>query len=194
MTAINSLCVYCGSQVGNSPGHAEAAHRLGVMMAERDIVLVYGGGKIGVMGILADAVIDAGGRVIGIIPNHLQDSEVGHPGVSELLIVDSMHTRKRKMFELSDGFVTLPGGLGTLDETFEIITWKQLGLHDKPIIIVDVDGYWRPLLDLVQGIIANGYARPGVVDLFEVVPSVEGVFEALEAIPAPRIAARPERI
>lgn len=187
MTVITSLCVYCGSAVGG-PAHRHAAARLGALIAERDVRLIYGGGRIGLMGVIADAVLAAGGEVTGLITRHLQDSEVGHGGLTELLVVDNMHERKRRMSELADGFVILPGGLGTLDETFEAITWKQLGLHDKPIVVADVDGYWRPLRDLVASVVSAGFARPDAIDLVTFVDSVDEVFAALDAADEPKVA------
>jgi uncharacterized protein (TIGR00730 family) len=133
------------------------------------------------MGLLADSVLAAGGRVIGIIPGHLHDYEVGHHGVSELIVVPNMHERKRRMFERSDAFAVLPGGLGTLDETFEMITWKQLGLHGKPVVVVDAAGYWRPFQALIEHIVAQEFARPGVLQLYDIVPSVDELFAVLAA-------------
>ena len=128
-----------------------------------------------------------GGEVIGIIPGHIQELEVEHTGLTELHVVDSMHTRKRMMFDRSDAFVVLPGGLGTLDETFEIVTWKQLGLHDKPVVIVNADGYWQPMLDMLEHMIGSGFARPEHRALFRVVDDVEAVFDALALEPEPVI-------
>ena len=186
MTDIASLCVFCGSRNGGVPAYADAARRLGTMMAERGIGLVYGGGRIGLMGVIADTVMAAGGNVIGVIPEFLMKYEVGNPDLSELIEVDSMHDRKRRMFEMSDGFVVLPGGLGTLDETLEIVTWKQLRLHDKPVVVVDVDGFWAPLRGLVEGVIAGGFAHPAIGELFTVVDDPEQVFAALDSAPAPK--------
>ena len=155
-------------------------------MAENGIQLVFGGGRIGMMGIIADAVMDSGGEVIGVIPEHLHDIEVGHEGLTELHIVDSMHTRKNKMFELSDAFVVMPGGLGTMDETFEIITWRQLGLHDKPVILVNNNQYWEPFRALVKHIIDSGYARENCMDLFTIVDSIDEVIPAIEKAPKER--------
>jgi uncharacterized protein (TIGR00730 family) len=181
MATVKRLCVYCGSSSGIDPIHVEAARRLGTLLARARIRLVYGGGRVGLMGVLANAVLAAGGEVTGIIPAHLHDAEVGHHGVTDLLIVGSMHERKRRMFEMSDAFVTLPGGLGTLDETFEIITWKQLGLHDKPIILLDSAGYWQPLLGLIDHIVAQGLARESAYGLFEVAPDLETLMRLLVA-------------
>ncbi len=194
MSEITTLCVYCGSRVGNRETFRTEAVRLGRMMAERDIALVYGGGAIGIMGVMADAVLEAGGRVIGIIPEHLERTEVGHRGVSELVVVPSMHARKQMMVERSDGFVVLPGGLGTLDETFEIITWKQLALHDKPIVIADLDGYWQPLAALIDAVVDNGFAEPSVRDLATIVGSIDEVLPAIERAPAATPTAHPERL
>ena len=137
MTQIRSLCVLCGSREGTDPVYREVAVRLGRLIAEQDVRLIYGAGSIGLMGIIADAVLSAGGEVVGVIPDFLIRSEVGHHDLTDLVITDSMHDRKRRMFEMADAFVVLPGGLGTLDETFELITWRQLRLHDSPIIVLD---------------------------------------------------------
>jgi uncharacterized protein (TIGR00730 family) len=187
MRTISSICVYCGSAVGNRPVHRAAAHRLGEIMAADGIRLVYGGGRIGLMGVLADAVLAGGGAVTGVIPAHLETREKGHRGVTELRIVDSMHARKNTMFELADAFVILPGGLGTLDETFEILTWRQLGLHDKPILLVDIDGYWQPFLRLFEHLVACGFVRPDYRRLFEVIDGVEAVLPALRRLPEPQL-------
>lgn len=185
MTLIKSLCVFCGSRMGGDAAHEGAARELGRALGERGIHLVYGGGGIGLMGALAEAALQAGGRVTGVIPEFLQKFEVGDPGVQELIVVDSMHARKRRMFELSDGFVVLPGGLGTLDETFEIVTWKQLRQHSKPVVIFDPAGYWKPFAALVQSIVDGGFAHAKVTELFTMADSVEGVFEALASAPEP---------
>ena len=139
------------------------------------------------MGIVADAVLAAGGEVIGVIPRFLDEYEIGHTNVTRLEVVDSMHERKARMAQLSAGFVVLPGGLGTLDETFEIITWKQLGLHDKPIVVADIDGYWDSLKQLVQGIVTDGYARPENAALATFVDAVDDIIPALQAMPEPSV-------
>ncbi len=187
MTEVRAICVYCGSSNRVDERHKDSARRIGREIGERGLQLVYGGGRVGLMGIAADATLAAGGEVIGIIPGHIQELEVEHTGLTELHVVDSMHTRKRLMFDRSDAFVVLPGGLGTLDETFEIITWKQLGLHDKPVIIVDADGYWRPMLDMLEHMIGAGFARPEHRGLFRVVEDVDAVFDALALEPEPVI-------
>ena len=184
MANIRSLCVYCGSSDRGSPVHHEAAQLLGEAMARAGIRLVYGGGRIGMMGRIADAVLQAGGEVIGIIPKFLEQVEVGHSGVTQLMVTENMHDRKQKMAELSDAFLIMPGGLGTLDETFEILTWKQLGLHEKPVIVADIDGYWRHLVDLIDHMIAESYAKPENRALFQVIGSVNELLPALSAMPA----------
>ena len=185
MTALTSLCVYCGSSSGVDRSHRDAAARLGRLMAERGVRLVFGGGNIGLMGALAQAALDAGGSVTGVIPRHLADREVAHPDVTELIVVDSMHERKLRMFQLADAFAVLAGGLGTLDETFEIITWRQLGLHDKPIVLVDCAGYWAPLRRLLDHVAASGFAGAGASRLFTVVERVDDVFAAIGAAAPP---------
>ncbi|MFQ5939293.1 MAG: TIGR00730 family Rossman fold protein [Alphaproteobacteria bacterium] len=194
MTKITSLCVYCGTSSRSAASHRAAAARLGTLLAARGIGLVYGGGCIGLMGVLADAALAGGGRVVGIIPYRLKEHEIGHDGLTELVVVDSMHERKRRMFELADAFAILPGGLGTLDEAVEIIAWKQLGLHDKPIVLVDIDGYWAPFRTLIEAVVAGDYARPEIADLFTTVESVEAMFQALAAAPEPALSPEPERL
>ena len=191
MNSIKRLCVYCGSF---DAMHRDVASKLGTALAAAGIELVYGGGRIGLMGLVADAVLAGGGRVTGIIPAHLHDKEVGHTGLSQLLVVGSMHERKRCMFEMSDAFAVLPGGLGTLDEAFEMITWKQLRLHDKPIIIVNVGGYWDKLLELIEHVVESGFARPSIRRLFCVVDRVEDIVPALLESHAPAVEAKPDLV
>ncbi len=186
MRQIRSLCVLCGSRNGNDPAYREAAERLGQIIAERGVRLVFGGGSIGLMGVIADAVLEAGGEAVGVIPDFLMKYEIGHKRLTDLVVTESMHDRKRRMFEMSDGFVALPGGLGTLDETFEIITWKQLRLHDAPIAVLDVGAYWKPLQALVEAVVAREFAHPAVAELFSVVSTPEEVFPALEGAPEPK--------
>lgn len=186
MQKVFSLCVLCGSRDGSDPTYREAAIHLGVEMARRGVRLVYGGGSIGLMGVIADAVLAEGGQVIGVIPDFLVRHEVGHRRLTELIITGSMHDRKRRMFEMADGFCVLPGGLGTLDETFEIITWKQIRLHGSPIIVLDVNGYWRPFRALIDAVVEGGFAHASVADLFTIVSQPDEVFAALAAAPEPR--------
>ena len=184
MATIESVCVFCGSKMGTDPAFARAAARLGQLLAAAGIRLVYGGGRIGLMGVLAQAAMRAGGRVSGVIPDFLMKLEVADTGITDLVVVDSMHERKRRMFELADGFVVLPGGLGTLDEAFEIVTWKQLRQHSKPIVLVNLNGYWSPFADLIRATVAGGFAHPAIADLFGMVESVEDVIGALRPQPA----------
>ena len=185
MAAIASLCVFCGSQRGTNPAHAEAARSLGAGLARRGITLVYGAGGIGLMAVLADAVLAGGGRVVGVIPEHLACLEVAHPGLTETIVTDGMHRRKQAMFDRADGFVVLPGGFGTLDEFFEVLTWKQLGLHDKPLLVLDSDGYWAALGSLLDTVMAEGFAQPATGSLATVVRSADALFRALEEAHSP---------
>lgn len=191
---IKSVCVYCGSALGESQAYTAQAQLLGRMLAENGIKLVYGGGRIGLMGVVAEATLAAGGEVVGIIPAHLHDWEVGHTGLTELHVVDSMHTRKRMMVEMSDAFIAMPGGMGTLDELFEVITWKQLKLHGKPILVMNVEDYWHPLLALIDSVVERGFARRGAKAFYEVVPDADAVLAALRAAPAPQIPTKPEKL
>jgi uncharacterized protein (TIGR00730 family) len=190
---VKSVCVYCGASTGASSTFLKIATDVGRALGEHRIRLVYGGGSIGLMGAVADAALAAGGDVVGIIPQHLQQAELGHRGLTELKIVDTMHTRKRMMFDLSEAFIVLPGGMGTLDETFEIITWRQLGMHDKPIILLNHEQYWDPFLGLVDHVIGNGFARPATRQLFSVASSIGRLFDLLEADQT-REPSYPERI
>ena len=182
MTEIKSICVFCGSSSAVAEIHKDAARRFGAILAENGVRLIYGGGRVGLMGLVADGAAQAGGEVIGVIPDFLERIEVGNREISELVVTDSMHARKAKMYELADAFVTLPGGLGSLDETFEVITWTQLKLSAKPFVVVDIDGYWQPLLALIDHVIAAGFARPANRDILQVVDDVEAVLPALRAI------------
>ncbi len=154
---MNSLCVFCGSNPGASPAYAEAAARLGRIVAERGMTLVYGGGRVGLMGVVAGAALAAGGRVIGVIPEALATRELAHDGLTELQVVGSMHERKARMSELSDGFLALPGGIGTLEEWFEVWTWSQLGFHPKPCGLLNVAGYYDHLLAFLDHVTAERF-------------------------------------
>ena len=156
---IRSLCVFCGSNSGSDPIYANAARDFGVLLAKSDIALVYGGGHVGLMGIVADAVLASGGKAIGVIPRMLWDREVGHRNLTELHIVETMHERKAMMASLSDAFVALPGGLGTLEEIFEVWTWAQLGIHRKPLGFLDVLGFYAPLLSFLDRAVDAGFVR-----------------------------------
>lgn len=157
---MNTICVYCGSNLGARPIYASTARALGERIAREGRTLVYGGGSVGLMRIVADAALQAGGDVIGVIPQQLVDLEVAHQGVTRLDVVDSMHTRKLRMFDLADAFIALPGGFGTLDEMFEMLTWRQLGLGRKPCAFLDVEGYWQPLMAMLDTMVAERFLHP----------------------------------
>lgn len=179
--SISNVCVYCGSQDGGDPDLVEAATRFGGLLAKADVGLVYGGASIGVMGALARAVLDSGGRVTGVIPEFLFKEEVPLHSVSELIVTDSMHTRKRTMFDRSDAFVALPGGIGTLEELIEMLTWAQLGRHRHPIIIANLKGFWNPLIDLVNHMIETKFVNNGIRRFYGVVDRVEDILPRIEA-------------
>ena len=181
MKSIRSLCVFCGSRTGADPLFVNAAEQLGRTLGERGVRLVYGGGSIGLMGVVMQAVLDHGGEVTGVIPDFLMRREVGNPTLTELVLVDSMHERKQRMFELADGFAVLPGGIGTLDETIEIITWKQLRLHAKPVAVLNVGGYWSTFETLIDRVIELGFADTAIRGLYAVADDVESLLATLEA-------------
>jgi uncharacterized protein (TIGR00730 family) len=174
-----SVCVFCGSNAGVDPTFADAARELGGWLGRNRVGLVYGGGRVGLMGILADACLAASGKVIGVIPRSLVERELAHNGLTELRVVSSMHERKAVMADLSSAFVALPGGMGTFDELFEIITWAQLGFHSKPICIVNTAAYYDPLVAMVRNAQASGFVAPQYRELLKVAPSVSGVAETL---------------
>ncbi len=191
MNRITAVAVYCGSRSGNDPAYRAAAQTLGEGLAQARVRLIYGGGGIGLMGVLADAVLAAGGDVVGVIPEFLTRREVAHGGNTELLVTDSMHSRKQQMFQLADAFVSLPGGLGTLDETIEIITWRQLGLHSKPILICNVAASAAPFLAAIEAAITAGFAGPEVRRLYQVLEGPAAVLRRLSELhPGDRTQAR----
>ncbi|MBE7620621.1 TIGR00730 family Rossman fold protein [Gluconacetobacter entanii] len=183
--SISSAAVFCGSRFGVRPEFHDAATELGTCLGQAGIRLVYGGGHVGLMGAVADATLKAGGRVTGIIPAFLHDREVMHEGVTDLTVTTSMHERKALMFSKSDVFVVMPGGLGTFDETIEIMTWRQLKQHDKPIFIVNIAGWAGPLLAMIESAIENGFASPSVRRLFHVVEDVPALMRALHGTATP---------
>ncbi len=178
--SVNSVCVYCGSANRVDPAFKNIARDVGKALAEKGKRLVYGGGRVGLMGIVADAALAAKGEVIGIIPQHIQAREIQHTSLTELHVVNDMHTRKRMMVERSDAFVILPGGFGTLDEAFEILTWKQLQLHSKPVIIFNANGYWDGMLKMIDTMVACGFAQPSNLQLFNVVRDIPAMFAAFD--------------
>ena len=179
MSLPSSICVYCASSADVAQSYKDAAVELGRAAAERDIEIVYGGGRVGLMGLLADAALAADGRVTGIIPAHIADMEVAHQTLTELIVVKTMHERKKMMFDRSDAFVILPGGAGTLDEMLEMLTWKQLGLHSKPIILANIGGYWDRLLAVLRHAVDEGFIRPQHAGLLREVADIPAVLAAL---------------
>jgi len=176
---LSSICVYCGSGTGHAAAHVNTAEAFGRACAARGLRVVFGGGSIGLMGALAAGARAAGGRVTGVIPRHLHAREVADEGVDELVIVETMHARKQLMAERADGFCALPGGIGTLDETIEILTWKQLGLHAKPVVLLDTDGFWAPLVRLFEHQRSAGFLGETEPRLFQRAASVEAAIDAL---------------
>ena len=175
--------MFCGSRFGSDPAVREAAERLGGLLAREGVTLVYGGGGVGLMGVLANAALKAGGRVEGIIPRFLLQREAGHPALSETVVVETMHERKLQMFERSDAFVVLPGGIGTLEELFEVLSWRTLGLHTKPIVIVDQGGYWEPLATLLRSVVEGGFASRQHLDHLAFVRDLKEILPAIAAMP-----------
>ena len=178
------VCVFCGASSGRLPAYADAARSLGAALAARGLGLVYGGGRVGLMGAVADAALAAGGEVIGVIPQELVDRELAHPGLSELRVVGSLHERKALMAELSGAFVALPGGFGTLDELMEQLTWSQLGLHAKPVGLLDVEEYWRPLVALARHATEEGFVREADLGSIAVADDGEGLLDRLARMAA----------
>lgn len=181
------ICVFCGAAEGRRPAYAEAARRLAAELVARGLGLVYGGCAVGMMGILADAVLAGGGEAIGVIPQRLVSRELAHTGLTELRVVDSMHERKATMASLVDGFAVLPGGLGTLDETFEALTWSQLGIHGKPIGALNVEGYWDGLRGLIEHAVREGFVSPRYADLLLFADTPAALLDRLAAWRAPEI-------
>ena len=184
MTEIKNVCVYCGSSSRVDDAYKNAATELGGLIAKEGWGVVYGGGRVGLMGLVADSTLKAGGDVVGIIPSHIKEREVQHEELTELVVVDTMHVRKQMMVDRSQAFVILPGGLGTLDELFELLTWKQLGLHDKPIVIVNMNGYWQGMLDSLKHVAGEGFMRVEDMGMFITVESVADVPAALKRAPS----------
>lgn len=178
-TDMRSICVFCGSQTGVNPVYAQAARELGILMARKNIALVYGGGGIGLMGALADSILGNGGTAIGVIPRFLSDQELGHTRLSELILVDSMHQRKQKMAELADAFVALPGGFGTLEELCEILTWRQLKLLNKPVLILNINGFFDHFDFLLNHMVREGFLDKSQKSIFQIRETPGDLFEAI---------------
>lgn len=181
MSAFRSICVFCGSRSGARPAYAAAARTFGSAIAAEGWRLVYGAGDVGLMGEVARSAQQAGARTMGVIPTHLMAREQGRRDLSQLVITEDMHERKKVMFMNSDAIVVLPGGAGSLDEFFEVLTWRQIGLHRKPIFLLDVDGYWQPLAALARHVIDEGFAEPSMLDYYSTVPDVPALVAALRA-------------
>ena len=181
---ITSLCLFCGSKPGANPDHATLAAGVGTMAAARGITLVYGGGTNGLMGLAARAALEGGGRVVGILPECLARQEIAQPGLTELIVTATLHERKAAMFDHSDAIVVLPGGIGTMDELFEVMTWKNLGLHTKPILLLGGGGggggFWRPFIDLLNHLDRAGFAYPGLFGLVEPLNDLTALADRLD--------------
>lgn len=187
MNNLNKICIFCGSSDGNDLAITDTAVSLGKLFAENEITLVYGAAKIGVMGVIAKTMLDAGGKVIGIIPEFLKKKEVVHLGLTQLITTQNMHERKLKMQELSDGFMVLPGGFGTLEELFEIITWLQLGLHTKPIGLLNVNGFYDDLLKLLETMVRKGFLKMENYELLLVDTDVNRLLQKMTNFKTPQI-------
>ncbi|MFD1771252.1 LOG family protein [Sphingobacterium suaedae] len=187
MNKLESIVVFCASSLGNSDRYEHVAKHVGTVFAQRDIQLVYGGGKVGLMGAVANATLTAGGRVVGVIPHFLNSKEREHTGVTQLITVDTMHDRKRIMNEYADGVIALPGGFGTLEELFEMITWAQLGLHTKPVGLLNVDGYYDHLVAFIHHMVSEGLLKTENQHMLLVGSSVEELLEKMEHYQAPAV-------
>ena len=180
------ICVFTGSSLGNSQGYAQAAEQLGQVLVRQGIDLVYGGAQVGLMGVVADAVLAAGGEVIGVLPEHLANVEIAHEGLTELRVVSSMHERKALMADLSDAFIAMPGGIGTLEECFEIWTWSQLGIHHKPIGLLNVERFYDPLIGFLDQLVASAFVKPIHRDILQCSDQPEQLVDLLLTAQVPR--------
>jgi uncharacterized protein (TIGR00730 family) len=178
---LSSICVFCGSNAGAQPAYVETAEAVGRGLARRGVRVVYGGARVGMMGVLADAARSEGGDVVGVMPQAIFDREVGHTGLDDLRVVGSMHERKALMAELSDAFIALPGGVGTLEELFEVYTWAQLGIHEKPLGLLDVAGYYRPLVAFLDHAVREQFVRPSTRSMLAVGEELDDLLAAFEA-------------
>jgi uncharacterized protein (TIGR00730 family) len=179
---MKSICVFCGSNYGESEEYKNAAEKLGKYLGEKNITLIYGGGKVGLMGSVANSALQVGGNVVGIIPEFLRDKEIAHQGITDLIVVDSMHSRKqKKMNDMADGFIVLPGGYGTYEEMFEVLSWGQIGIHKKPVWgLLNVDGFFDPLIDMLQHTVEKGFARPENLSLILSSTNVEDLLKKMK--------------
>jgi uncharacterized protein (TIGR00730 family) len=193
MVDLRAVCVYCGSNPGTDPAYRAAAEASARQLAGPGIEIVYGGGAVGLMGGLADAALEAGGRVTGVIPQALVDKEIGHRGLTDLRVVGSMHERKMLMADLADAFIALPGGIGTLEEIIEVLTWTQLGLHRKPCALLDVAGFYAPLRAFLDHAVTEGFLRPGHRGMLLVDDDADALLDRIERWEAPAVAKWVER-
>ncbi len=182
---MKNICIFCGSRPGNLAVFAKSARHVGATLAERGLNLVYGGGHVGLMGVIADTVLDNGGKVFGVIPEVLADKELAHPNLTELFVVKNMHERKMKMAELADGFIALPGGAGTMEEIFEQWTWLQLSIHDKPSAFLDVEGYYQPLNQMIKTMVERDFLSREHADMVSFSPSIEYLLETFGRFKSP---------
>lgn len=189
---MKAVCVYCGSSSGKNPAYLDKAGQLGEVLASQGLALVYGGSKIGLMGKLADSVLAKGGRAVGVLPEALKTKEVAHPGLQELHIVKNMHERKAKMAALSDAFIALPGGFGTMDEVMEMITWNQLGFQSKPIGFLNVEGYYDKLFDFLGSLTSQGFVKPGLVEALALEREPKKLIDRLMSNPWPNLGSWPK--
>lgn len=180
-----NICVFCGSSSGNDPRYLACAKKVGRVFAEKGIGLVYGGGRVGLMGAVADGVLDAGGTVTGVMPKDLVEKEISHPNLTELIVAQSMHDRKRKMSESASGFIALPGGAGTLEELFEQWTWAQLGIHDKPCALLNVLGYYSPIVHMLRKMVTSGFVKQVHADMLIVEETIEPLLDQISAYAPP---------
>jgi uncharacterized protein (TIGR00730 family) len=179
---MKSIAVYCGASLGAKPLYADAARELARVLVEHNIALVYGGGKVGLMGVIADEVLRLGGEASGVIPRALLEREVGHPGLTRLFVVKDMHERKAMMSDLADGFIAMPGGMGTLEELFEMVTWRQLGIHAKPIGLLNTDGFWDQLMRFVVHQHDEGFVRPAHLEMMMVEQDPDALVRRLQGM------------
>lgn len=176
---MKSICIFCGSSMGNNPDFKNMALQIGKYFAEKNITLVYGGGNVGLMGVVSHSVMNNGGKVTGVIPNFMMEKEWGDESITKLYRVDSMHERKKKMADLSDAFIALPGGIGTLDELFEIFTWRQLNLHSKPIGLLNANGYYDLMIEFLNSMVANGFMKQETLDCLVIKSTIEELVDNL---------------
>jgi len=176
---MNSICIFCGSSFGTNPVFKSTAENIGKTFAQKNITLVYGGGNVGLMGVVSHSVMQNGGKVIGVIPNFMTEKELADYDVTELIMVETMHQRKKKMSDIADAFIAIPGGIGTLDELFEIFTWKQLKLHNKPIGLLNTEGYYNSMLEFLKVMVANGFLKQEILDYLIVKDNIEDLLSAL---------------